>query len=106
MSAAQQFPVDLPGRLIGQENALGWTGIVLGIATLSLALTNAVSIDSWSADLPPSAGVARIVDNADRWRAAMDGAGLGTPRATLHRAWKQLEEAGWPGQQKDQVAEG
>lgn len=106
MPAAQQFPVDLPGRLIGQEHALGWTGTILAIATLSLAVTNAVSIDSWSADLPPSAGVARIVDNADRWRAAMDRAGLGTPRATLHRAWKHLEEARWPGQQEVQLAEG
>ena len=105
MSAAQQFPVDLPGRLICQENALGWTGTILAIATASLALTNAVSIDSWTTDLPPSAGVARIVDNADRWHAATDNVGLGTPRATLHRGWKQLEEARWPGQPADELAE-
>ena len=105
MSAAQQFPVDLPGRLIGQENALGWTGIVLGIATLSLALTNAVSIESWGADLPPSPGVARIVDDAGRWRAVTENAGLSAPRATLHRGWKHLEEARWPGQPADELAE-
>jgi hypothetical protein len=98
MSAVQEFPVDLPGDAGDRAPALGWTAITLGVATLSLALTNAFSIESWGADLPPSATVARLMDETGRWRAAMDGIGLGTPRAALHREWKAMEEARWPGQ--------
>ena len=105
MSAAQEFPVDLPGSPTGQEHGLRWTCIVLGVATLSLVLTNAASIESWGADLPPSPGVARIVDDAGRWRAVTENAGLSAPRATLHRGWKQLEEARWPGQPNDELAQ-
>jgi hypothetical protein len=99
MSAAQEFPVDLPGDAIDRAPALGWTAITLSVATLSLALTNAFSIESWGADLPPSATVAQVMEEAGRWRATMDGIGLGAPRATLHHGWKSLEEARWPGQQ-------
>ncbi|GAA0310601.1 hypothetical protein GCM10009087_20800 [Sphingomonas oligophenolica] len=104
MSAAQEFPVDLPGGPVGQDHGLRWTLMVLGVATASLALTNAVSIESWGADLPPSPGVARVVDDAGRWRATTDSAGLSAPRETLHRAWKRLEEARWPGQPSDELA--
>lgn len=98
MSATQEFPVDLPGDAIDRAPALGWTAMTLGIATLSLALTNAFSIESWGADLPPSATVARLMDETGRWRATTDGIGLGTPRAMMHREWRSLEEARWPGQ--------
>ena len=105
MSAAQEFPVDLPGDPIDRAPALGWTTITLGIATLSLALTNAFSIESWGADLPPSATVARVMDDAGRWRAATDQVGLGTPRATMRRIWTQTEEAAWPGRRGTEMAQ-
>jgi hypothetical protein len=105
MSAAQEFPVDLPGGPIDRGAALGWTAITLGIATLSLALTNAFSIESWGADLPPSATVARIMDEAGRWRAATDQAGLGTPRAAMRRIWTQTEEARWPDRRGVEMAQ-
>lgn len=105
MSAAQEFPVDLPGASGDREPALGWTAITLGIATLSLALTNAFSIESWGADLPPSAAIARVVDEAGRWRAATDRLGLGTPRATMRRIWTQTEEARWPDQRGVEMAQ-
>ena len=105
MSAAPEFPVDLPDDPIDREPALGWTAITLGIATLSLALTNAFSIESWGADLPPSAAVARVVDEAGRWRAATDRLGLGAPRATMRRIWMQTEEARWPGPHGAEMAQ-
>jgi hypothetical protein len=95
----QQFPVDLPEASAEPDHAFGWTAIIFCIATLSLGLTNAASIDSWGAELPPSPLVARFVDGADRWRVTTDRAGLGAARATMHRIWKQLERARWPGQQ-------
>jgi hypothetical protein len=95
MPAAQEFPVDLPDDPIGRRAALGWTTIALGVAAVSLALTNAASIASWSAELTPGSGTARILDDADRWHAATDRAGLGAPRATMHRMWRKMEEARW-----------
>lgn len=97
--SAQEFPVDLPGDPIDRQPALGWTATILGIAALSLALTNAFSIEGWGADLPPSATVARIMDDAGHWRATTDRLGLGRPRATMRHGWKSLEEAHWPDQQ-------
>jgi hypothetical protein len=97
VSVSQQFPVDLPEAPAEPAHAFGWTAIILCIATLSLGLTNAASIDSWGADLPPSPLVAQFVDGADRWRETTDRAGLGAARATMHRLWKRLERARWPG---------
>jgi len=105
MPVAQEFPVDLPGGQIDRAPALGWTAITLGIATLSLVLTNALSIESWGADLPPSVTVARIMDEAGRWRVATDRVGLGTPRATMRRIWTQTEEARWPDQRGVEMAQ-
>ena len=101
MSAAPSFPVDLPDGPLGQDSALRWTSVVIGVAALSLALTNATSIYSWGADLTPGPRVAHLVDRFDRWRLTTDRAGLGSPRATLHRLWKRLEGARWPGDQAD-----
>ena len=105
MPVAPEFPVDLPDDPIDRAPALGWTAITLGIATLSLALTNAFSIESWGADLPPSAAVARVVDEAGRWRAATDRLGLGTPRASMRRIWTQTEEARWPDRRGVEMAQ-
>src|SRR4051812_28054768 len=105
MPVAPEFPVDLPHDPINRKPALGWTAITLGIATLSLALTNAFSIESWGADLPPSATVARVVDQAGRWRAATDRLGLGTPRASMRRIWTQTEAARWPDQRGVEMAQ-
>ena len=105
MSAAPEFPVDLPGGPNDWEPALRWTAVTLGIATLSLALTNAFSIESWGADLPPSAAVARVVDEASRWRAATDQVGLGMPRASMRRIWTQTEAARWPDRRGVEVAQ-
>ncbi|MEO6216797.1 MAG: hypothetical protein ABIO86_12255 [Sphingomonas sp.] len=105
MSAAPEFPVDLPDDPIDREPALGWTALTLGIATLSLALTNAFSIESWGADLPPSATVARVVDEAGRWRSATDRLRLGTPRASMRRIWTQTEAARWPDRRGVEMAQ-
>ncbi|MFA6114405.1 MAG: hypothetical protein WC729_10440 [Sphingomonas sp.] len=94
MSRPQEFPVDLPGPA-GQERALRWTAIVIGVATLSLALTNANAITSWGAEQTPGPRVAQLLERADRWRETTDSVGLGAPRATMHRIWKKIEEARW-----------
>lgn len=96
MKGMSEFPVDLPGPS-GQEHALRWTAITIAVATLSLALTNANSITSWGAEQTPGPRVAQLLDRADRWRETTDRAGLGTARAAMHRLWKKMEEAEWPG---------
>ena len=94
MSRPQEFPVDLPGPA-GEAHALRWTAIAIGMATLSLALTNANAITSWGAEQTPGPRVAQLLDGADRWREITDRASLGAPRATMHRIWKKIEEARW-----------
>jgi hypothetical protein len=96
MTVMSEFPVDLPGPS-GHEHALRWTAITIAVATLSLALTNANSITSWGAEQTPGPRVAELLDRADRWRETTDRAGLGTARATMHRLWKRMEGAHWPG---------
>ena len=105
MSRPPEFPVDLPGPL-GEAHALRWTAIAIGVATLSLALTNANSITSWGAEQAPGPRVAQLLDRADRWRETTDRAGLGSARATMHRLWKKMEEARWPGQHARDQAQG
>jgi hypothetical protein len=105
MTAMPEFPVDLPGPA-GQEHALLWTVIAIGVATVSLALTNASSISSWGAEQTPGPRVAQLLDQADRWREITDRAGLGGARATMHRLWKKMEEAHWPGSHADDQAKG
>jgi hypothetical protein len=106
MSVLSSFPVDLPGGPGEHEHALRWAAIAIGVASVSLALTNAVSIYSWGTDLAPDPRVAQLVDRADRWRAATDGAGLGSPRATMHRMWRKIEAARWPEQRPDRAVTG
>lgn len=101
MSATPSFPVDLPGGPTGQDHALRWTSILIGVAALTLTLTNATSIYSWGTDLTPGPRVAQFLDRADRWRATADRAGLGSPRARMRGLWTRLEEARWPGDEAD-----
>ena len=105
MTATPEFPVDLPGPA-GQEHALRWTAVTIGVATLSLALTNATSITSWGAEQTPGPRVAQLLDRADHWREITDRAGLGTARTTMHRLWKKMEEAHWPGDHARSQARG
>ena len=105
MSRPQEFPVDLPGPS-GEAHALRWTTIAIGVATVALALTNASSITSWGAEQTPGPRVAQLLDRADRWRATTDRAGLGSARATMHRLWKKMEEARWPGDRPGDQARG
>jgi len=100
-----EFPVDLPGP-VGREHALRWTATIVAVATLLLALTNASAIASWGAEQTPGPRVAQLLDHADRWREATDQAGLGSARATLHRLWKKMEEARWPGDRARDQARG
>lgn len=102
MPIASEFPVDLPGPA-GQMHALRWTSIVIAVMTLSLTLTNAGSITNWAAEQTPGPRIALLLDHADRWRDTTDRAGLGNARATMHRLWKKMEAAGWPGGSTDQA---
>lgn len=92
------FPVDLPGAPPPAPHDLRWTAGVIAMVALGLLATNAISLSGWVAELPPSENVVRLTDVADGWRAMMDRAGLGAPRAAAHRLWQQLESARFPGQ--------
>lgn len=87
-----QSPVDLLAEPLAHDG-LGWTTITIMVAALLLLATNAVSLQAWIDDMPPSPAQQQAADLAAEWRAITDQAGLGPPRAWLHDRWKQAEEA-------------
>ncbi|MBO9713296.1 hypothetical protein [Sphingomonas sp.] len=97
MIDAEDFPTELPADPDGGASAMRWTTGVIGLATAALALLNAGAIASWSEDLSPSPGTAKVMTAADGWQAAMTGLRLDAPHGELHRAWKQAESARWSG---------
>ena len=85
-------PVDLPAEPIVRHGLI-WTTIVIATAALLLLATNAVSIEDWIDDMPPTPTQARAADVAAQWRAMTNQIGLGAPRALLHDQWKRAEAA-------------
>ncbi len=91
-------PVDLPGSQLIGGHPLGWTTVTITVASLFLALTNAVSINAWAAELAPSPTSARIVAASEWWLATSDAIGLGGTRAAMHRERKGWQAARFDGQ--------
>lgn len=86
-----EFPTDLGDG--DDPGALRWTATVIAVATGLLALFNAQALTGWAEELPPGPSSVKLVAAATAWEDAT--AGLGMPRARLHKAWKQAERAAW-----------
>jgi hypothetical protein len=84
-------PVDLPADPAEDRHALRWTSIAIAIAAAFLLPFNAVTLDEWANELPPSAGAARLTAVTGAWFALTERIELAAPRATLHAAWKRGE---------------
>ncbi len=89
-------PIDLPEPPLDAPG-LGWTRAAIGIATLFLFATNAVSLRDWAADLTPGPAQARLAEATEDWLAITDAVGVGRPRAWLHDLWKKAEDARFGG---------
>ena len=85
-------PVDLPVEPIARV-ALGWASVVIAIAALLLLAANAVSLQDWIDDMPPTPIQQQAAEMAAQWRDTTDRIGLGAPRAWLHERWKRAEAA-------------
>ena len=86
-------PVDLPGSTFIGGRPLGWATAVIATAAAFLLLTNALTIDGWAKELPPSAVTERLTTLTGRWLALTDAVGLGATRALVHGQWKRAEAA-------------
>jgi hypothetical protein len=86
-----EFPTDLGDDT--EPGALRWTVTVIVVATGLLALLNAQALTGWAEELPPGPTSVKLVAAATAWEDTT--AGLGIPHARLHKAWKQIERAGW-----------
>jgi len=86
-------PVDLPGEPIEGSDPLGWTVITIGVAALVLLFANAGTLSAWVDEKPPTPFQQQVSEQANRWTALMDMAGVTTPRRTLHEAWKRAQAA-------------
>ena len=90
---ATMSPVDLPGSTTIGGRPLLWTSVAVYLAAAFLLLTNAVALNGWAVELPPTATSARIVAVTEGWQAATERLGLGAARATVHRWWTQAQDA-------------
>ena len=87
-----ESPVDLPAEPLAR-NGLLWTSLAMAIAALLLLATNAIAIQGWIDEMPPSPAQQQASELAGQWRALTDRAWLGAPRAWLHDLWKRAEAA-------------
>ena len=68
-----------------------WAGRTILVATLVLAVLNAVSIRSWASTLTPSWGAETIQMLADVWAERTAQAGLDAPRRAIHDRYEALK---------------
>jgi hypothetical protein len=84
-------PVDLPEPALPLEHPLRWTSIVIGVATLTLALLNAHALRGWTYELPPAASSTRAVAAAETWHDLTGRFGLNRPAAAVRERWQRLK---------------
>jgi hypothetical protein len=85
-------PVDIPREGPGRR-PLGWATRTIFVASLFLLITNAVALRGWIDEQPVSPLQARLAGWAAEWAEATSALGLGSPRAEVHRLWKEGEAA-------------
>jgi len=87
-----ESPVDLP-RDEPRRKPLGWTTLTIFVTSLFLLVSNAFAIKGWIDEQPTSPLQASLAYWAGEWEDATASLGLATPRAELHRLWKEAEAA-------------
>lgn len=105
MANEDDFPVKLTSDADCGAGALRWTGGVLALTTLALALLNAGAIANWSQELAPGPHTAKIMAAAETWKNATVRLGLDRPHASLHGEWKRAQSTRWPGEPVSELAE-
>jgi hypothetical protein len=77
------------------KGGLVWASIAIASATLFLALFNAESARSWTAELSPTPDTVVLRQAASGWKGFTDRVGLDAPRAAVRAAWTAATEARW-----------
>ena len=93
-----ESPLDLPPAAGPQRRPLGWTAVVLAVATAFLLLFNARALNGWAAEQPPSPLMLSVTDATEGWLAATERMELVAPRDALHALWKRAQALRFPGQ--------
>ena len=86
-------PLDLPEPDEREDSALGWMTVVIGVISVLLLLTNAVSLRDWVDEQTPGPIQAQGAQVADEWLAISRAIGFAAPRDALHTQWKRAEGA-------------
>ena len=105
MADAHEFPTDLGDDTEPARDVLRWTGTVIALSALGLALLNPGAIDDWVNDLPPTPLTLRVAAMSDAYATSGVGIGLGAGHARMHAAWKAAERADWSGRQPIETAD-
>ena len=90
-------PVDLPEPPEPLPHGLRWTSLVIAVATLVLALTNAHAIRGWAYQLPPNEWTAPVVTGAEAWYDTMDVVGLNAPVESMRSWWQSAKDVRFDG---------
>jgi hypothetical protein len=72
-----------------------WTGRIIIIATVALAVFNSASITSWASTLPPNWGTETIRLVARVWDERLAQMGLDQPRAVVRKAYEAQKAKRW-----------
>lgn len=72
-----------------------WTGRVIIMAALALAVFNAASFTSWASTLPPNWGTETIRLVARVWNDRLAQLGLDQPRTTVRKAYEAQKAKRW-----------
>jgi len=86
-------PVRIEGDPVDHRHPLRWTSVLIGTATLLLALMNAQAISGWFDELPPNATVEQLRDPVAGWNGMTARVGLDRPRTWLRGRWKAAQAA-------------
>lgn len=72
-----------------------WTGRIIIIAAVALAVFNSASITSWASTLPPNWGTETIRLVARVWDERLAQMGLDQPRAVVRKAYEAQKAKRW-----------
>lgn len=93
------FPPDEPpGEAELAARDLRWTGRVIVVATLVLAVFNIAAVQNWARQQAPGWGPVTVRELADVWAVRMALLGADQPRQGLREAYEAFREARFPGQ--------
>ena len=85
-----------PGNDIAHSRNRIWMGWIVIFIVVTLAFSNARSLERWAASQPPNWSTETVRLMAQLWSQRMQTAGFNTPRDILNGQFERLKTVTWP----------